>query len=122
MQIPDFPDFFDIFSLFQSFFIIVAVISVLFFIIVVVVIVKICRQGATGMSGGFVIEPPKFVIPDRYQGRTRSDGTEMKMVRLPDRCPSCNASLSHEGIDWVGPLEARCNYCGGTVKARFESV
>ncbi len=122
LQLPDFPNFFDMFGLFQSFFMIVAFIFVLFFIVVVVVIMKVCRQGASSMSGGFVIEPPTFVIPDRHQGQTRSDGTEMKTVRLPDRCPSCNASLSPEGIDWVGPLEARCNYCGATVKARFESV
>ena len=119
MQIPTFPDFFDIFGMFQTMFIFIAFISVLIFVIVVVVIVKVCRQSAEQMAGGFVIEPPSFVIPDR-QGR--SDGPEMKTVRLPDRCPSCNAALSHEGIDWVGPMEAKCNYCGGTVKARFENV
>ncbi|MFW9910387.1 MAG: hypothetical protein ACFFEF_17665 [Candidatus Thorarchaeota archaeon] len=115
-------DFFDIFgSLFGSFFLLFFLVPVIVFIVIVVVIVKSCQQG-TSRRGGFVIEPPTFVIPEGYQGRRRTDGTEIKTVRLPERCPSCGAALSHEGIDWIGPLEARCNYCGGTVKARFETV
>ncbi len=92
---------------------------VIFFIIFVVVLRKICLTSEAMHGGGWVVEPPSFVIPE---ARRRTDGTQIKTVRLPDRCPSCNASLSHEGIDWVGPLEARCNYCGSTVKARFETM
>ncbi len=116
-------DFFDsFFSLFQSMFVIIFV-----FVIVVVIIVgvTICRAGSTisrEISRGFTMEAPSFVIPDRYRGQTRSDGSQMSTVRLPDRCPSCGAALSHEGIDWVGPLEAKCGYCGGTVKAKFERI
>jgi len=100
-----------------------------FFIFVIVIIIIgvsfACRAGsgvARTMARGFTIEAPSFVIPDQYRGQRRSDGSEMKTVRLPDKCPSCNASISHEGIDWTGPLEAKCNYCGGTLKAKFESL
>jgi len=110
-------DFFDsFFGFFWTFFI---AIFVLIFVVFIVVFVKICRTGSPFRQGGWVVEAPSFVIP---QARKRSDGSQLKTVRLPDKCPSCNAALSHEGIDWVGPMEAKCTYCGGTVKARFEDV
>jgi hypothetical protein len=100
-----------------------------FFIFVIIIIIIgvsfACRAGssvATSMARGFTLEAPSFVIPDRHRGQRRSDGTEMKTVRLPEKCPSCNAAISHEGIDWTGPLEAKCNYCGGTLRATFESI
>ena len=80
-----------------------------------------CRASSQ-MMRGFTVEAPSFAIPDRHRGRTRRDGTEIRTVRLPERCPSCGGSLTHEDIDWTGPLEARCNYCGGTVRATFESI
>lgn len=100
-----------------------------FFIFVIIIIIIgvsfACRAGsgvATSVARGFTMEAPSFVIPERERGQTRSDGTEMKTVRLPDKCPSCGAAISHEGIDWTGPLEAKCNYCGGTLKAKFETI
>ena len=59
---------------------------------------------------------------DRYRGQRRSDGSEMTTVRLPEKCPSCGASISQEGINWTGPLEAECSYCGSTLRATFERV
>lgn len=106
------------FGLFWLFFLIPVIAFVVIFI---VVITKVCRTGER-ISSGWVAEAPSFVIPQSHQGRTRSDGSEIKTVRLPDKCPECGAALSQEGIDWVGPLEAKCNYCGATVHARFEDV
>lgn len=114
-----FPDtFFDFFNIFGIFFIIVPIFVVVIFI---VVFVNICRASQSA-ARGFTVQAPSFVIPERYQGRTRTDGTQYKTVRLPEKCPSCGASLSHESIDWVGPLEAQCNYCGGTVRAQFDNI
>ncbi len=110
-------DFFDFFFGFFGLFFILPII--VFLIIFVFVVTKICQTGKTISQGGWTIEAPSFVVP---HARTRSDGSQMKTVRLPDKCPSCNAALSYEGIDWVGPMEARCTYCGGTVRARFEDV
>ncbi len=110
------------FSNFMTFFIIV---SIIFVVIFVVVIFTVCRGSAgiaRSVSRGFTMEAPAFVIPERHRGQTRSDGTEMTTVRLPEKCPSCGAAISQEGIDWVGPLEAKCSYCGGTLRATFERV
>lgn len=46
----------------------------------------------------------------------RSDG-ERTLYQVPSSCPSCNASISTEEVDWVGPLQARCPYCGATIDA-----
>ncbi|MFO7836794.1 MAG: hypothetical protein R6V83_09070, partial [Candidatus Thorarchaeota archaeon] len=72
-------------------------------------------------STGFTVQPPAFVIPEEHRREAHSsDGSSMQTVRLPERCPSCGASLSPETVDWVGPLEVKCSYCGATVKATFE--
>ncbi|MFW9849514.1 MAG: hypothetical protein ACFFF4_10245 [Candidatus Thorarchaeota archaeon] len=122
MQFTDpFNMFDDFFNMFGTFFLISVVFTLVVFVIIVVAIVKVCRSANT-FSSGITIEPPPFVIPERHQGQRRADGTEIKTVRLPTKCPSCGAAISQEGIDWVGPLEAKCNYCGGTVRASFESI
>ncbi|MFQ5833065.1 MAG: hypothetical protein ACE5H4_10210 [Candidatus Thorarchaeota archaeon] len=110
--------FWEVFGVFTLFFIL----GPIFLCIVMIVVSRGACRASQAMAAGFTTEAPSFVIPDRYRGQRRSDGTEIKTVRLPERCPSCGASLTHEDIDWTGPLEARCNYCGGTVKAHFESV
>ncbi|TFF91719.1 hypothetical protein EU546_08250 [Candidatus Thorarchaeota archaeon] len=68
-----------------------------------------------------VVQAPQRAIPQRYQSRTEFDDG-LRMVRLPQECPKCSAPLSSESIDWVGPLEAKCSYCGATVRARFEKI
>jgi hypothetical protein len=101
------------------------IIPIIFVVVFVVIVVTVCRTGtrvAGNVARGFTLEAPSFVIPERYRGRTRSDGSQMTTVRLPEKCPTCGAAISQEGIDWVGPLEAKCNYCGSTVRATFESV
>ena len=61
-------------------------------------------------------------IPDEYQGSVQHHGSQTTTVRLPLKCPSCGAEVSHESVDWVGPLEAKCSYCGATMRATFERV
>jgi len=112
----------DFFGGFMTMFIII---SIVFVVVFVVIVFAICRGSAgiaRGVARGFTMEAPSFVIPDRHRGKTRSDGSEMTTVRLPEKCPSCGAAISQEGIDWTGPLEAKCNYCGGTLRAKFERV
>lgn len=112
----------DFFGGFMTMFI---VISIIFVVVFVVIIFVVCRGGAgiaRGVARGFTMEAPSFAIPDRHRGQTRSDGSEMSTVRLPEKCSSCGAAISQEGIDWTGPLEAKCNYCGGTLRAKFERV
>ena len=100
-------------------------------IILAVILIPICigcvvgtirdrREGESYES--ISIEAPIHVIPEKYQESVRYDGSETTTVRLPLKCPSCGAEVSFEGIDWVGPLEAKCSYCGGTMRATFERV
>lgn len=68
-----------------------------------------------------VVQAPPKAIPEKYQRRTDEDDG-LRMVRIPTECPKCGAPLSPEEIDWVGPLEAKCGYCGATVRAQFERI
>lgn len=70
----------------------------------------------------FTMDAPEYAIPDEHRGQRRSDGSDIRTVRVPTKCPNCGASLSQEDIDWVGPLEAECKYCGASVRATFERV
>ncbi|TFG12260.1 hypothetical protein EU537_09950 [Candidatus Thorarchaeota archaeon] len=113
--------FFDPFEFISTFGILFVIIPILIIVISVFVCIRII-QGFSQLQKGFTVTPPSFVIPERYQKGGLSDSSKVRTVRLPERCPSCGASLTHEDIDWTGPLEARCNYCGGTVHAKFEDI
>jgi len=100
-------------------------------IILAIIFIPICVGGIIGRrseSKGresyetIAVEAPIHVIPDEYKESVRYDGSETTTVRLPLKCPSCGAEVSFEGIDWVGPLEAKCGFCGGTMRATFERV
>ncbi len=122
MQFPDFP--FDIFDFFGTFMILMLVVPLIIFVVVAFILVKVCRSGSVMSKAvdSFVVEAPHFAVPESRRGKTRSDGAQIKTVRLPTTCPICSAAISQEKIDWVGPLEAQCNYCGATVRAKLESM
>ncbi len=105
--------------------------DLIFIIIPVVIFVPICigslvsnRRGRKGREfhESIAVEAPIHVIPDKHQKSIQYHGSQTTTVRLPLKCPSCGAEVSHEGVDWVGPLEAKCAYCGGTMRATFERV
>lgn len=112
---------FDPFQFFGMFNIMFMVISAFIMIVVIVVFVSVCRVGAQA-ARGISVSVPTYAIPEQYRSPTRPGGTEIRTVRLPAQCPTCGATIAPEGIDWVGPLEAKCNYCGGTVRAQLERV
>ncbi|MHA2260770.1 MAG: hypothetical protein ACXAEN_00080 [Candidatus Thorarchaeota archaeon] len=117
----DFFDFFGFFSVFGVFFMLIPLV---FFVVIVVTFVRICR-GANTPRRGFRMEMPSYVRPQRMGERAVSHGSQapdVRTVRLPNHCASCGAALSHESVEWTGPLEAKCGYCGGTVKAQFERI
>ncbi len=110
MQIPF--GFFDMFGFFL-------LVPMLIFIVIFVFVLKmICS--ASKSVGSFVTTMPTFQT--QQSAPTRSDGSDIRTVRLPSKCPSCGAALSPEGIDWVGPMEAKCTYCGGVVHAKLERL
>ncbi|MHA1768600.1 MAG: hypothetical protein ACTSV3_01970 [Candidatus Thorarchaeota archaeon] len=121
-----FMDFWDTFgSIFGLFGIFAVLIPIFIFIVFIFVFSMVCKgmsRASRVISHGLTIEAPSFVIPEHQRGHVRSDGSQMTTVRLPERCPSCGAAITQEGIDWTGPLEAKCSYCGSTLHATFEPV
>ncbi len=111
-----FPDPFGIFGVFTAIAIVMVIIPIIIFVVVIVFISKACR----GTGSTMTIQPPAFVIPEAQ--RSSSSGGDIRTVRVPTKCPSCGAALTPETIDWVGPLEAKCTYCGSVVQAKFEKV
>lgn len=47
-----------------------------------------------------------------------SPASSMEMISIPRRCPHCGLELTFAHLEWVGPLEARCDHCGSTVQAQ----
>ncbi|NHJ12403.1 MAG: hypothetical protein EAX95_01950 [Candidatus Thorarchaeota archaeon] len=70
----------------------------------------------------FTVDAPSFAIPEERRGASRSDGSEIRTVRVPRVCPNCGGALSQDNLDWTGPLEARCNYCGAVIQATLERI
>ncbi len=115
MQMPTYPWLFGQFAT-------MAIVFVVIFIVLVTLMFALFFRHGLAAAESFVTEVPALfagVPVSAEQERTDSD---IRTVRLPTKCPSCGAALSPEDIDWVGPLEAKCNYCGGVVRARLESL
>jgi len=103
----------------------------IFIIIIASILLPICgglfacrraRRRTVSIHESIAVQAPMHVIPDKHQGSVQRHGSQTTTVRLPLKCPSCGAEVSHESVDWVGPLEAKCGYCGGTMRATFERV
>jgi hypothetical protein len=69
-----------------------------------------------------LVDAPEHAIPDYHEGSVQTHGSRTTTVRLPVVCPSCGARVVHEKIDWIGPLEAQCSYCGATIRASLENI
>ncbi|MBN2230898.1 MAG: hypothetical protein JW779_15020 [Candidatus Thorarchaeota archaeon] len=54
--------------------------------------------------------------------RPSAGSSESFVYEPPERCPNCKGVLSAENIEWVGPLTAKCPYCGSSVKTEKRRV
>ena len=98
-------------------------------LVVCIIVVRRSRGTSRGMfrrsrrmMDSILVEAPAHALTEEYEGSVQTHGTRTTTVRLPMKCPSCGAQISHESVDWVGPLEAQCGYCGGTMRATFENI
>lgn len=47
-----------------------------------------------------------------------SEEQEGDVLDIPAVCSNCEYALSREGLEWVGPLEFKCPYCGHILQAK----
>ena len=111
-----------------SFFELMMLITVLAFLIPLFVCIFAVRRSRRTSAPlrrteSILIDAPMHVIPEEHQGSVQTHGSRRTTtVRLPVECPSCGAQVSHESVDWTGPLEAQCGYCNATMRATFENI
>ena len=111
-----------------SFFELIILISVLAFLIPLIICIFAVRRSRRSLRtpqrimDSILVEAPIHAIPDDHQGSIQTHGSRTTTVRLPMKCPSCGAQVAHESVDWTGPLEAQCGYCGATMRATFENI
>ncbi len=56
---------------------------------------------------------PKYGM---FKPARASDNEVGYVYEPPEKCPNCKGVLSAENIEWVGPLTAKCPYCGSSVR------
>jgi len=92
--------------------------GILFFMMVVPMI---------GFFLGFVViyKTNKNVFPTygMFRPVRQAGSSEASYVHeTPEKCPNCKGILSAENVEWVGPLTAKCPYCGSSVKTEKRRV
>ena len=78
-----------------------------------------CIAIITGRLGTSPITTPRMSFPS-YTGDSSfsSSARDRKAIyQAPNICSSCGASISTEDVDWVGPLQLKCPYCGFIMEA-----
>ena len=74
-------------------------------------------------GGGVLLE--ETAAGGQVSGRV-SEPSVLRMkrqdYRLPRRCPDCGAPVIWDDIEWVGPLQAKCRYCGAPLEATLKGV
>ena len=53
-----------------------------------------------------------------YDSSRHSGYQDRSDLEIPDVCTKCEYALSREGLEWIGPLEFRCPYCGKVLQAK----
>ena len=54
---------------------------------------------------------------------TITDGDDPEeTIYIPLTCPHCQAAITNEGLEWVGPMAFKCPSCGSTVHAQMSKT
>jgi hypothetical protein len=52
-----------------------------------------------------------------------TDGDDPEeQIDIPHTCPHCQAAITNEGLEWVGPMTFKCPSCGSTVHAQMRKT
>ena len=86
------------------------------------------KQIAGGIRG--IIQGMKTMKPLKpWKPGMKPVGFGMKPIekvrvtyRIPDECPSCKAPINTDEVHWIGPMEAKCNYCGHVIHAKETEI
>jgi endogenous inhibitor of DNA gyrase (YacG/DUF329 family) len=105
-------DFFSDFFRLTFIMMIIGVVSFLVFFGIIVII--ICRASkASRQQARIMYEVPNVPAkPERHIIRET----------LPTKCPECLAPISYEKVNWVGPRQAQCPYCGHVVELQEQET
>lgn len=103
-----------------STFLLIPIILLIGGVLIVGIIVFRMFAGQPKIEDIFKMQAPDHALPERYRSEPKT--SDIRTVRLPVTCPSCGASLTKDNIDWTGPLEAECKYCGAVLRARLEKL
>ncbi len=59
----------------------------------------------------------------QIQAALASEGHAVPTIPvLPTKCPNCGGALAMDEVRWVGPLTARCPYCGTNVPIEWRRI
>jgi hypothetical protein len=82
-------------------------------VMIVVIIYIIYRAAKAGQQAHGIYEVPTVPAkPERHILRET----------LPTKCPQCLGPISYEKVDWVGPRQAQCPYCGHVVELEVQET
>ena len=108
--------------------------------------VRAFRKGALGVATDFELRVEGQVIaegehptielpepeprhPDSATPETHTRGAPASQVHavptipvLPARCSNCGGALAMDEVRWVGPLTAKCPYCGTNVPIEWRRI
>jgi len=78
-----------------------------------------CITLMRGQFGSSPLTTPRISYPGYTEDTDfSSDRRGQKAIyQSPSICPSCGAFISSEDVDWVGPLQLKCPYCGYIMEA-----
>lgn len=78
------------------------------------------KTSQKALEQGIQFKAPDHAMPEQYRGRPDDD--DIRTVRVPEKCSSFGAAMFQDNLEWTGPLEAKCGYCGAIVRARLEKL
>jgi len=89
--------------------------TILFYVMVVPMVSFLVGAGIMMYGMKDDISRGGFGLFGMMGARTAQTPKEKTFIHEPPRfCSDCGATMSSEGIEWVGPLTVKCPYCGAT--------